>query len=82
MLGDALAGEQAFDAIHVGAAAERLPAVLVEKLKPGGRMVVPVGPHWQSQVLQVVDKDEAGKVHRRNLMAVSYVPLTEPGGEE
>ncbi|EFJ41680.1 hypothetical protein VOLCADRAFT_67902 [Volvox carteri f. nagariensis] len=55
--GNVLSGERPpFDAIHVGAAAEELPQDLVAKLAPGGRMVIPVGPHYGIQVLTVVDK--------------------------
>ncbi|GIM12137.1 hypothetical protein Vretimale_15558, partial [Volvox reticuliferus] len=56
VLSGVLASERPFDAIHVGAAAEELPRDLVAKLAPGGRMVVPVGPHNSIQVLTVVDK--------------------------
>lgn len=79
---DVLDKNTLFDAIHVGAAAETLPNVLVERLAPGGRMVIPVGPQWDHQVMQCVDKDEKGHVRKRNLMAVRYVPLTEPGEED
>lgn len=69
-----------FDAIHVGAAADTLPRVLVEQLQPGGRMVIPVGPRNDYQVLQVVDKgtgdEEAVRVE--HLFYVRYVPLTHP----
>lgn len=73
--------EPQFDAIHVGAAAERLPDILVQTLAPKGRMVIPVGPQWEHQVMQCIDKDASGHVHRHNLMAVRYVPLTKPGEE-
>lgn len=69
-----------FDAIHVGAAAERIPEELVQQLKPGGRMVVPVGPATGSQVLVQVDrtKDDgpiAESYTTENLLSVIYVPL-------
>ncbi|PSC67195.1 L-isoaspartate O-methyltransferase [Micractinium conductrix] len=79
VLGDVLEREEGFDAIHVGAAASSLPDILVRKLNPGGRMVIPVGPQWEYQVMQVVDKDREGKVKKHNVMHVRYVPLTEPG---
>ncbi len=69
-----------FDAIHVGAAADTLPRVLVEQLRPGGRMVIPVGPRNDYQVLQVVDKGEGDEevVSIKHLFYVRYVPLTQP----
>jgi len=82
VLGDALENvSEPFDAIHVGAAAATLPDNLVQKLKPGGRMVIPVGPQWDFQVLQIVDKDMNGKVKKHNVTGVRYVPLTKPGEE-
>ena len=51
----------------------------MEALRPGGRMVIPVGPMGQAQSLQVVDKDASGRVHKRNVLGVFYVPLTQPG---
>ncbi|KAL4421899.1 hypothetical protein ABPG77_005183 [Micractinium sp. CCAP 211/92] len=79
VLGNVLEREEAFDAIHVGAAASSLPDVLVQKLKPGGRMVIPVGPQWEYQVMQCIDKDEHGHIRKHDLMHVRYVPLTRPG---
>lgn len=66
-----------FDAIHVGAAAASLPSELVAQLKPGGRMIIPIGPEGGAQELVQVDKDGGGRVHRRSLMGVRYVPLVE-----
>ncbi|KAJ0536583.1 putative protein-L-isoaspartate(D-aspartate) O-methyltransferase [Helianthus annuus] len=63
-----------YDAIHVGAAAPEIPKPLIEQLKPGGRLVIPVGNIFQE--LKVVDKNEDGSVTVRTETSVRYVPLT------
>ncbi|XP_051133192.1 protein-L-isoaspartate O-methyltransferase 1-like [Andrographis paniculata] len=63
-----------YDAIHVGAAAPEIPPALVEQLKPGGRLVIPVGNIFQD--LQVVDKSTDGTLTVYNQTSVRYVPLT------
>jgi protein-L-isoaspartate(D-aspartate) O-methyltransferase len=78
VLGDVLAAEGPFNAIHVGAAADELHQMLLDKLAPGGRMVIPVGPRYAYQVLMAVDKDLDGTVRSEALMDVGYVPLTRP----
>jgi len=65
-----------FDAIIVTAAASHIPPPLVEQLKPGGRMVIPVGPPLATQQLMIVEKDEEGAVTQRSVMPVRFVPLT------
>lgn len=60
--------------IHVGAAAPDIPRPLLDQLKPGGRMVIPVGTN--SQELQVVDKNADGSISVRKEASVRYVPLT------
>eukprot|EP00878_Enallax_costatus_P009350 GHUV01009772.1.p1 GENE.GHUV01009772.1~~GHUV01009772.1.p1 ORF type:complete len:316 (+),score=70.26 GHUV01009772.1:330-1277(+) len=77
-LSDMLAIEEPFDAIHVGAAADELHQILLDKLALGGRMVIPVGPHYSYQVLMSVDKGSDGTVTSQALMDVGYVPLTRP----
>ncbi len=64
-----------FDAIIVTAAASHVPPPLVEQLRPGGRIAIPVGRGW-TQNLLLVEKDDAGDTSTRNLMAVRFVPLT------
>ncbi|KAI4374597.1 hypothetical protein MLD38_012576 [Melastoma candidum] len=63
-----------YDAIHVGAAAKEIPQQLIDQLKPGGRMVIPVGEIFQD--LKVIDKNLDGTISVRNETAVRYVPLT------
>ena len=67
-----------FDAIVVTAAAPSVPPALVEQLKPGGRMVIPVGASGDVQRLLVVTKDVHGVVVQREVLPVRFVPLV-PG---
>jgi protein-L-isoaspartate(D-aspartate) O-methyltransferase len=64
-----------FDAIVVTAAAEYIPQPLIDQLKEGGRMVIPIGAQRQTQMLKLVEKKK-GKVQTRNLMPVIFVPFT------
>lgn len=66
-----------YDAIHVGAASPETPTALLEQLKKGGRLLVPVGPEGGTQYMEQYDKDDKGNVHRTRLMGVMYVPLTD-----
>ena len=68
--------EAPFDRILVTAAPRALPRTLVDQLRPGGRMVVPVGPEADVQMLQVVDKAEDGTVSTRDVLPVRFVPMT------
>lgn len=77
--GDGAAGlpeEAPFDGVLVAAAAREVPGALVEQLKLGGRMVIPLGAPGATQELVVVEKDERGVVSRRGVLAVRFVPLT------
>jgi protein-L-isoaspartate(D-aspartate) O-methyltransferase len=64
-----------FDAILVTAAAGYIPPDLVDQLKPGGRMVIPVGSVGGVQHLILVEKNPGGKVSTRSLLPVAFVPL-------
>jgi protein-L-isoaspartate(D-aspartate) O-methyltransferase len=55
-------------------AAERAPPALIEQLKPGGRLVLPMGPP-EAQLLTVIDKDEAGSLDTRELIPVRFTQL-------
>ncbi len=69
-------GHPPFDGILVTAAASHIPPPLVEQLKPGARMVIPVGAPFQVQSLMLVEKQRDGSVIQWNMGAVRFVPLT------
>jgi len=64
-----------FDAILVTAAGDHIPPALVEQLKPGGRMVLPVGSVYGVQHLILVEKDARGAVKTRAVLPVAFVPM-------
>ncbi|MDR4513431.1 protein-L-isoaspartate(D-aspartate) O-methyltransferase [Nitrosomonas sp.] len=65
-----------FDAIIVTAAASHIPPPLIKQLKPGGRMLIPVGSRFMVQELLLVEKSEEGKISTQQLLPVAFVPLT------
>jgi protein-L-isoaspartate(D-aspartate) O-methyltransferase len=65
-----------FDGIVVTAAAPHVPQPLVEQLKPGGRLVIPVGAQWQVQELLVIEKRPDGSTVTKRTIPVRFVPLT------
>jgi protein-L-isoaspartate(D-aspartate) O-methyltransferase len=65
-----------FDAIVVTAAASHVPPPLIEQLKPGGRMVIPVGGRFAVQYLLLLEKSATGEILTRQITAVRFVPLT------
>jgi protein-L-isoaspartate(D-aspartate) O-methyltransferase len=80
-IGDGYAGwpEKApFDGIVVTAAAPRVPQALIDQLKPGGRMVIPVGGEGGSQYLKLLTKRSDGGVDEKRVLPVRFVPLV-PG---
>ena len=68
-----------FDSILITAAPDHVPEPLLEQLKPGGRMVVPVGPIASTQELRVLEKDATGKVTSKVVAPVRFVPLRRSG---
>lgn len=78
-IGDGYAGwpdAAPFDAIMVTAAAPQVPQPLIDQLKNGGRLVIPVGEQTGAQSLLVIAKDANGVVSRRKVLDVRFVPLT------
>jgi protein-L-isoaspartate(D-aspartate) O-methyltransferase len=67
-----------FDVIVVTAAAPEVPPALIEQLKPGGRMVIPVGADGGMQTLRLIVKRADGTLEQREVLAVRFVPLV-PG---
>ncbi|MFA7241969.1 MAG: protein-L-isoaspartate(D-aspartate) O-methyltransferase [Sulfuricellaceae bacterium] len=65
-----------YDGIIVTAAAPHIPPPLVEQLKPGARLVIPVGLPYMPQQLLVVERNPDGGLTRRNALLVAFVPLT------
>ena len=64
-----------FDRIIVTAAARGVPRPLIDQLKPGGRMVIPVAGGPEGDMLTVIDKDLKGRIRRRSVLPVRFVPL-------
>lgn len=69
-----------YDRIMVTAAAEDVPPALLEQLKPGGRMIIPVGPEYGGQILYQIDKDDTGKIESSPVLDVRFVPLIQGSG--
>lgn len=65
-----------FDSIMVTAAASHVPPPLLQQLKPGGRMVIPVGAQFMTQYLMLIEKRTDGAIATRQILPVRFVPLT------
>lgn len=73
--------EQApYDGIIITAAASHLPPALLSQLKPGGRLVIPVGLPYMHQELMLIEKDQRGECHSTDILGVVFVPMI--GGPE
>lgn len=74
--GAGLPAHAPYDGIIVTAAAPEVPQALLDQLKPGGRLVIPVRADYFSQALMLIEKDKKGQLHEKNVLAVVFVPLT------
>lgn len=73
--------EQApYDGIIITATASHLPPALLTQLKPGGRLVIPLGLPFMHQELMLIEKDQRGEFHTTNILGVVFVPMI--GGPE
>jgi protein-L-isoaspartate(D-aspartate) O-methyltransferase len=70
-----------FDAVIMTAALDHVPPPLVEQLRPGGRLVMPIGDTPWGQQLVVMEKTADGRLERRDLLPVRFVPVTGDGAE-
>jgi protein-L-isoaspartate(D-aspartate) O-methyltransferase len=73
-----------YDAIIVTAAAPEIPPALIDQLKPGGRLVIPVGWQYMPQELMLIEKDAHSAIHSRGILGVAFVPLQDvaPAGRD
>lgn len=77
-IGNGYAGwpEQApFEKIILTAAPPEVPQVLIDQLKPGGRLVAPVGEPYHAQELVVLEKSRSGRISTRKVLPVAFVPM-------
>ena len=65
-----------FDKVIITAASPEIPAAIIEQLRPGGRIVAPLGEPGYGQQLAIVDKTGTGELRRRDVLAVAFVPFT------
>lgn len=70
-----------YDAIVVTAATPHVPPALIEQLKPGGTLVIPVGREHFGQELLTISKDAQGRTEERRILPVAFVPLTGSADE-
>jgi protein-L-isoaspartate(D-aspartate) O-methyltransferase len=66
-------GKAPFDAVIVTAAPDHVPPALIEQLKPGGRLVIPVGTFYQE--LKLIEKTQEG-TKEKSILPVRFVPMT------
>jgi protein-L-isoaspartate(D-aspartate) O-methyltransferase len=81
-VGDGYAGwpeNGPYDGIIVTAAAAYVPEALIEQLKRGGNMVIPVGPPYGHQELMLIEKDMNGEIKLNDVLGVAFVPLVNTG---
>lgn len=71
-----------FDGIIVTAGAPHVPQPLLKQLKPGSRMVIPIGPATATQQLKLIRKSANGSIKEERIIPVAFVPLTREKREK
>lgn len=66
-----------FDAVLVAAAASFIPKLLLDQLRPGGKMIIPIGSQGFSQQLQLLQKTPFGDIETKAVLPVAFVPLRD-----
>ena len=69
-----------FDRIILTAAPQEIPQALIDQLKPGGKLLAPVGRTVLEQELMLIEKSKSGKVSRRSVLPVRFVPMVQQPG--
>jgi len=67
-----------FERIILTAAPTELPKTLTDQLKPGGKLLAPIGDHTSVQELRIVEKTADGKITSRSVAPVRFVPMVKP----
>ena len=70
-----------YDGILVTAASPNIPQPLVDQLKPGARLVIPIGLPYSHQELMLVEKLVSGEISVTDVLGVAFVPLTRKKGD-
>lgn len=65
-----------YDGVIVTAAAPDIPPALIEQLKPGGRLIIPLGSRYSGQELRLIEKNRHGETSQKSILPVIFVPLT------
>jgi protein-L-isoaspartate(D-aspartate) O-methyltransferase len=73
---------QPFDAVIVTCAPDAVPPALIEQLKPGGKMIIPVGARYSVQELVLLSKSQEGEVLKKSLIPVRFVPMLRDETDE
>jgi len=71
-----------YDGIIVTAAATHIPPALIDQLRPGGRLVIPVGPAYGGQELLLVTRNEQHDIDTKSILPVAFVPLVDHAAED